>query len=75
MFVSVCVCVCARVCVQEQLSSCGLSFLADESDTVLAYETKGKSSEEGGGGGRGPDPLMSALDNLNRVQQLEIIHG
>lgn len=66
-----------RVCVhaQEQLSSCGLSFLSDDSDTVLAYETKGKSSEEGGRGGRTHDPLMSALDNLNRVQQLEIIHG
>ncbi|XP_075872583.1 putative E3 ubiquitin-protein ligase UBR7 [Nelusetta ayraudi] len=66
-------CTCSRC--QERLSSGGLSFLADESDTVLAYETKGKSSEEGGGGGRGHDPLMSALDNLNRVQQLEIIHG
>uniref|UniRef100_H2UW06 Putative E3 ubiquitin-protein ligase UBR7 n=1 Tax=Takifugu rubripes TaxID=31033 RepID=H2UW06_TAKRU len=53
------------------LSATGLSFLIDESDTVLAYENKGKTSEET----RQHDPLMSALDNLNRVQQLEIIHG
>lgn len=54
----------------------GLCFLTDEADTVLAYENKGKSTEQaeqaGGAGGR--DPLMSALNNLNRVQQLEIIH-
>lgn len=56
---------------QERLAAGGLSFLLDESDTVLAYEKKGKSSEET----RQLDPLMSALDNLNRVQQLEIIHG
>ncbi|XP_063737654.1 putative E3 ubiquitin-protein ligase UBR7 isoform X2 [Eleginops maclovinus] len=55
---------------KDFLSAAGLSFLLDESDTVLAYETKGKSSEQ-----RGHDPLMSALDNLNHVQQLEIIHG
>ncbi|KAM9703117.1 putative E3 ubiquitin-protein ligase UBR7 [Menidia menidia] len=56
---------------QELLATAGLSFLLDESDTVLAYENKGKSSEQR----PGPDPLMSALDSLNRVQQLEIIHG
>lgn len=56
----------------ERLSQAGLSFLLDESDTVLAYENKGKSSEQRQ---QGHDPLMSALDNLNRVQQLEIIHG
>ncbi|XP_034018054.1 putative E3 ubiquitin-protein ligase UBR7 isoform X2 [Thalassophryne amazonica] len=54
------------------LAEDGLSFLLDESDTVLAYENKGKTSEEAQ---RGRDPLMSVLDNLNRVQQLEIIHG
>lgn len=57
---------------QEQLTEAGLSFLLDESDTVLAYENKGKNSEQRQ---QGHDPLMSALDNLNRVQQLEIIHG
>ncbi|KAL0164595.1 hypothetical protein M9458_040348, partial [Cirrhinus mrigala] len=54
----------------------GVSFLMDEMDTVLAYENKGKSTEqaEQAGGAEGRDPLMSALNNLNRVQQLEIIH-
>ncbi len=60
------------VCLQESLSEAGLSFLLDESDTVLAYENKGKNNEQGR---QRHDPLMSALDNLNRVQQLEIIHG
>ncbi|XP_041831503.1 putative E3 ubiquitin-protein ligase UBR7 isoform X2 [Melanotaenia boesemani] len=57
---------------QETMSKTGLSFLLDESDTVLAYEHKGKNSDQRQ---QGHDPLMSALDNLNRVQQLEIIHG
>ncbi|KAM4713063.1 putative E3 ubiquitin-protein ligase UBR7 [Anableps anableps] len=57
---------------QVRLSADGLSFLLDESDTVLAYENKGKTNEQSR---QGHDPLMSALDNLNRVQQLEIIHG
>ncbi|KAM4522554.1 putative E3 ubiquitin-protein ligase UBR7 isoform 1-T2 [Odontesthes bonariensis] len=57
---------------QELLSSAALSFLLDASDTVLAYENKGKTSDQSQ---PGHDPLMSALDNLNRVQQLEIIHG
>ncbi|XP_074541338.1 putative E3 ubiquitin-protein ligase UBR7 [Halichoeres trimaculatus] len=57
---------------KERLSEGGVSFLTDESDTVLAYENKGKTNEQTT---RGSDPLMSALDNLNRVQQLEIIHG
>ncbi|XP_018542358.1 putative E3 ubiquitin-protein ligase UBR7 isoform X3 [Lates calcarifer] len=57
---------------QERLSEADLSFLFDESDTVLAYEKKGKNNEQKE---QGHDPLMSALDNLNRVQQLEIIHG
>ncbi|XP_077409740.1 putative E3 ubiquitin-protein ligase UBR7 [Vanacampus margaritifer] len=57
---------------QGRLAEAGLSFLPDESDTVLAYENKGKRQE---GDAPAPDPLMSALDNLNRVQQLEIIHG
>ncbi|KAM8725312.1 putative E3 ubiquitin-protein ligase UBR7 isoform 1-T1 [Acanthopagrus schlegelii] len=63
---------CSCTACQERLSAACLSFLLDESDTVLAYENKGKSSEQTQAG---HDPLMSALDNLNRVQQLEIIHG
>lgn len=63
---------CACDTCQVRLSDAGLSFLMDESDTVLAYENKGKNKERTQSGN---DPLMSALDNLNRVQQLEIIHG
>uniref|UniRef100_A0A3Q1BCS4 Putative E3 ubiquitin-protein ligase UBR7 n=2 Tax=Amphiprion ocellaris TaxID=80972 RepID=A0A3Q1BCS4_AMPOC len=57
---------------QERLSEANLSFLLDESDTVLTYENQGKNNEQRQ---QGHDVLMSALDNLNRVQQLEIIHG
>lgn len=64
------ICSCS-VC-NKRLEEAGVSFLLDELDTVLAYENKGKTEEERQSG---HDPLMSALDNLNRVQQLEIIHG
>ncbi|XP_028996671.1 putative E3 ubiquitin-protein ligase UBR7 [Betta splendens] len=57
---------------QARLSECGVSFLLDETDTVSAYERKGRNNEQKH---EGNDPLMTALDNLNRVQQLEIIHG
>lgn len=60
---------------KRSYGAAGVSFLMDESDTVLAYENKGKTTErERQGGAEGRDPLMSALDNLGRVQQLEIIH-
>lgn len=59
---------------QNLFAEAGVSFLLDETDTVLAYENKGKTTEQVGGA-EGRDPLMSALNNLNRVQQLEIIHG
>uniref|UniRef100_A0A3P8V6B2 Ubiquitin protein ligase E3 component n-recognin 7 n=1 Tax=Cynoglossus semilaevis TaxID=244447 RepID=A0A3P8V6B2_CYNSE len=49
-----------------------LNFLFDELDTVQAYERRGQNKDQNQGG---HDPLMLALDNLNRVQQLEIIHG
>ncbi|CAL9691911.1 unnamed protein product [Knipowitschia caucasica] len=57
---------------QKLLSEAGALFLLDEGDTVLAYETKGRSLERTN---QSTDPLMSALDRLNRVQQLELIHG
>ncbi|XP_053553505.1 putative E3 ubiquitin-protein ligase UBR7 [Bombina bombina] len=43
-------------------------FLLEESDTVLAYESKGKNEAS-----EGRDPLMTALSNMNRVQQVELI--
>ncbi|XP_071759071.2 putative E3 ubiquitin-protein ligase UBR7 [Centroberyx gerrardi] len=62
---------CSCITCQKSSADAGVCFLLDELDTVLAYENKGKNSEQEQ---RGHDPLMSALDNLNRVQQLEIIH-
>lgn len=56
---------------QKLLSEASTLFLLDETDTVLAYETKGKVLERTN---QSADPLMSALDRLNRVQQLELIH-
>ncbi|XP_057679302.1 putative E3 ubiquitin-protein ligase UBR7 isoform X2 [Corythoichthys intestinalis] len=63
---------CRCLVCQGRLSEAGLSFLPDESDTVLAYEKKGEREEEDA---PARDPLMSALNNLDRVRQLEIIHG
>ncbi|XP_076021368.1 putative E3 ubiquitin-protein ligase UBR7 [Genypterus blacodes] len=62
---------CSCATCKKTMEEAELSFLLDESDTVLAYEHKGKTNEQRQ---QGHDPLMSALDNLNRVQQLEIIH-
>ncbi|MBN3312650.1 UBR7 ligase, partial [Atractosteus spatula] len=50
----------------------GVPFLLDESDTVLAYEKKGKTEQESGLETR--DPLMTALSSMGRVQQLELIY-
>ncbi|XP_063803645.1 putative E3 ubiquitin-protein ligase UBR7 [Pseudophryne corroboree] len=44
-------------------------FLLDESDTVQAYENKGKLEEAR----ETRDPLMTALGNMNRIQQVELI--
>ncbi|XP_072895254.1 putative E3 ubiquitin-protein ligase UBR7 [Hemitrygon akajei] len=49
-----------------------ISFLLDEFDTVLAYENKGKSDEETDR--ERSDPLMTALSNMNRIQQVELIY-
>ncbi|XP_066523403.1 putative E3 ubiquitin-protein ligase UBR7 isoform X2 [Hoplias malabaricus] len=53
---------CKRVYVET-----GAPFLLDESDTVLAYENRGRALLT-------EDLLMSCLNSLNRVQQLEIIY-
>ncbi|XP_005986670.1 putative E3 ubiquitin-protein ligase UBR7 [Latimeria chalumnae] len=53
-------------------STLEVTFLLEESDTVLAYENKGKSSQEEEGERR--DPLMTALSHMDRVQQVELIY-
>ncbi|XP_064195648.1 putative E3 ubiquitin-protein ligase UBR7 [Anguilla rostrata] len=66
---------CACASCKSAYAEAGVDFLLDESDTVLAYENKGKTTEEEeGSASQGRDPLMSALNTLNRVQQLEIIY-
>nr|XP_033807705.1 putative E3 ubiquitin-protein ligase UBR7 [Geotrypetes seraphini] len=54
---------------QDMYSELEVLFLLDESDTVLAYENKGKSQQEG----ERRDPLMTALSSMDRIQQLELI--
>lgn len=46
----------------------GVQFLLDESDTVLAYENRGRTEPFG------QDPLMSFLSSMDHVQQLEMIY-
>ncbi|KAF7666447.1 hypothetical protein LDENG_00108730 [Lucifuga dentata] len=59
-----CTCVsCKRAYVDVEVQ-----FLLDESDTMLAYENKGRTEPFG------QDLLMSFLGSLDRVQQLEMIY-
>ncbi|XP_071383875.1 putative E3 ubiquitin-protein ligase UBR7 [Centroberyx affinis] len=59
-----CTCVgCKRAYVDVEVQ-----FLLDESDTVLAYENKGRTEPFG------EDLLMSFLGSMDRVQQLEMIY-
>ena len=50
-----------------------MAFLLDDSDTISAYEDRGKTSREEQRSSY--ESSLSALDNLNRVQQMEILHG
>lgn len=56
---------------KKMYADLGVSFLLDETDTVQAYEHRGKTNEEEEGR---RDPLMAALSNMNRVQQVELIY-
>lgn len=51
----------------------GLSvlFLTDESDTIAAYEERGKQMSEKSSYDKG----LEALQSMNRVQQVELVHG
>lgn len=48
-----------------------MEFLVDEQDTVEFYEAKGKEKKPPSHN----DQLMMALSSLDRVQQVEAIHG
>ncbi|KAG7277307.1 hypothetical protein CRUP_005841 [Coryphaenoides rupestris] len=59
-----CTCVsCKRAYVKSEVP-----FLLDESDTVLAYENRGRTQPFG------QDPLMAFLGSVDHVQQLEMIY-
>ncbi|MGH0150870.1 UNVERIFIED_CONTAM: hypothetical protein FKN15_018980 [Acipenser sinensis] len=63
-------CTCQRC--KKTYAESEVPFLLDESDTVLAYEKRGQSSQESDTESR--DPLMAALSGMDRVQQLEMIY-
>lgn len=50
----------------------GVEFLTDESDTVQAYEEKGRDSASNMSD---EDSTATALAGMNRVQQIEVVRG
>ncbi|XP_029900516.1 putative E3 ubiquitin-protein ligase UBR7 [Myripristis murdjan] len=59
---------CTCVSCKRAYVDVGVQFLLDESDTVLAYENRGRTEPFG------QDPLMSFLSSMDHVQQLEMIY-
>ena len=56
---------------QDLYKTENVEFLIDEQDTVEYYEAKGKEIKPPSHN----DQLMMALSSLDRVQQVEAIHG
>lgn len=54
---------------QKAYVAAGVQFLMDQSDTILAYETKGLDQPFG------QHPLMLLTNSMDRIQQLEVIYG
>ena len=50
-----------------------VAFLLEDSDTIVAYEARGQTHR--GKQASTYDSGLDALNNLNRVQQMEILHG
>ena len=50
-----------------------VSFLLDETDTVLAYEERGVQSKEERGNAY--DEGIKLVNQMDRVNQVEVIHG
>jgi len=48
-----------------------ISFLTDEDDTIAAYEERGKQMSTKSSYDKG----LEALQSMNRVQQVELVHG
>jgi len=59
---------CTSVSAQRAYVKSEVPFLLDESDTVLAYENRGRTQPFG------QDPLMAFLGSVDHVQQLEMIY-
>ena len=49
----------------------GVSFLTDENDSIAAYEEQGKLMSSKSSYDKG----IEALQSMNRVQQIELVHG
>ncbi|KAL3873436.1 hypothetical protein ACJMK2_036555 [Sinanodonta woodiana] len=64
-------CTCASC--TEMYEERGISYLTDRSDTVLAYEEKGKQTQSPNTSHQ--DREASALLGMNRVQQIEMVQG
>lgn len=64
---------CACETCMQKYKDLDVAFLLDDSDTISAYEDRGKTSREEQRSSY--ESSLSALDNLNRVQQMEILHG
>ncbi|KAJ8290367.1 hypothetical protein GJAV_G00011950 [Gymnothorax javanicus] len=60
---------CTCISCKRAYVAAGVPFLLDESDTMLAYENRGKAQEAE------QDLLTAALSRLDHVQLLEIIYG
>lgn len=54
---------------QEMYKSHKVSFLLDEKDPISVYEEQGQQFNSNAPTG------MEALSKMNRVQQMEVIHG
>jgi hypothetical protein len=62
---------CCTMCVKALYESHGVTFLTDESDTIAAYEERGKQMSDKSSYDKG----IEALQSMNRVQQVELVHG
>lgn len=59
------------LCFKTMYKQRSLEFLIDESDTVHNYEQRGRDKTASSQYEKG----MQALSSMNRVQQVEVLHG
>ena len=56
---------------QDMYEREGVSYLLDLTDTISAYESRGKEKHSSSHYQQG----LEALSSMNRTQQVEVIHG